>query len=61
MDDATVFLLIFIIIILLFMQFYFVSYRKDAFILRQIELQNTRFTAIETRLDALETDSPTTP
>lgn len=43
------------------MQFYFVSYRKDAFILRQIELQNTRFTAIETRLDALETDSPTTP
>lgn len=51
MDDATVFVLILVIIILLFMQFYFVSYRKDAFILLQLD-------RLAERVKLLEGDTP---
>lgn len=52
MEDATVFLLILVIIILLFMQFYFVSYRKDAFLMKQIDDIAVRVTALETPAQA---------
>jgi len=52
MDDATVFLLILVIIILLFMQFYFVSYRKDAFLLKQIDDLAARVKVLETPPEA---------
>lgn len=48
MDDATAFILILVVIILLFLQFYFVSYRKDAFILQRIDALTSRVTALET-------------
>lgn len=48
MEDTTVFLLILVVIVLLFMQFYFVSYRKDAFILQQIDALTRRIVALET-------------
>lgn len=47
MEDITVFLLILVVIVLLFMQFYFVSYRKDAFIIKLIDALAERVTALE--------------
>lgn len=59
MEDATVFLLILVVIVLLFMQFYFVSYRKDAFILSRIDATNTLITELTERVAALETTPET--
>lgn len=54
MEDTTVFLLILVVVVLLFMQFYFVSYRKDAFIIKQID-------ALAARVLKLEPEIPATP
>ena len=54
MEDTTVFLLILVVIVLLFMQFYFVSYRKDAFIIKQLD-------ALAARVLALEPSTPAEP
>lgn len=53
MEDITVFILILVVIVLLFMQFYFVSYRKDAFILQQVDRVSTSVTALEKSVTAL--------
>lgn len=54
MDDATVFLLIFIIIVMLFMQLYFISYRMNATVLKQVDALNTRIDTLSDRVTALE-------
>lgn len=58
MEDTAVFLLILVVVVLLFMQFYFVSYRKDAFIIKQIDAGAARVDALTLRVAALEPEVP---
>lgn len=51
MDDAFAFVLIIVIILLTFLNFYFVSYKNDEFILAQIQRQSQRITELENAIN----------
>ena len=59
MDDAFAFVLIIVIILLTFLNFYFVSYKNDEFILSQIAQQSQRITKLEERLNEVESSTQT--
>jgi hypothetical protein len=51
MDDAFAFVLIIVIILLTFLNFYFVSYKNDEFILAQLQRQSQRITELENAIN----------